>query len=159
MNDSRMPTGRHFLDLTGRGWDIRELTPDEARRVFPAELFFEDPPTVSLEFVSGEHCRYVAHAPAHWYDCSFTVLTDLLRRTVALPEAATNVPPGPRQFLDSAYRLWSVRECRCEGRIPGARGNSCLVFDTEGVTRRVWRYPEQWLRLSNADLERVSSGT
>ena len=163
MINSGMPVERHFRDYTGRGWEIRELTADEARRVFPGEIFFEDPPTVSLVFASAEQCRYVAHAPAHWYDCSFTTLTELLRRAVPRPaphaKAASDMPRGPRRFLDTTHRLWSVRECRCEGRIPGARGNSCLVFDSDGVTRRVWQYPEHWHQLTNAELEQVSSRT
>jgi hypothetical protein len=163
MSNSGRPIARHFLDPTGRGWAIRELTPGEVRRVFPGEIFFEDPPTVSLVFVSTEQRRYLAHAPAHWHDCSFTKLMELLRRAVPLPElqtqSAVDVPRGPRRFLDTAHRLWSVRECRCDGRIPGARGSSCLVFETDGVTRRVWQYPEHWQQLTNAELEHVSSGT
>lgn len=71
---------KHFVDLTGRTWEIRELTADEARAIFPNELFFEDPPTVSLAFASGALRLHVAHAPAHWYDLSFTGLSHLLRQ-------------------------------------------------------------------------------
>ena len=74
---------KHFVDLTGRSWEIRELSPGEAREIFPNELFFEDPPTVSLSFVSGEQHLFVAHAPAHWCDLSFTGLSHLLRQAAS----------------------------------------------------------------------------
>lgn len=76
-------TIRHFVDLTGRSWEIRELSPPEARQIFPNELFFEDPPTVALSFVSGNTRLYVPHAPAHWCDLSFTGLSQLLRQAVS----------------------------------------------------------------------------
>ena len=81
---------RQFLDLDGRSWTIRELSADEARVAFPNELFFEDPPTVSLVFTSGDQRRYLAHAPAHWYDMSFTGLTRLLCKS-ARPGAAAQL--------------------------------------------------------------------
>ena len=71
---------KHFVDLSGRAWEIRELSAGEAREIFPNELFFEDPPTVSLTFASGDQRLHVAHAPAHWYDLSFTGLSQLLRQ-------------------------------------------------------------------------------
>ena len=79
---------RHFVDLSGREWLISELSADEARRVFPGELFFEDPPTVSLVFSAEGHTRYVAHAPAHWHDLSFTGISSLLRQSKYLESAA-----------------------------------------------------------------------
>jgi hypothetical protein len=39
--------------------------------------------------------------------------------------------------------LWSVREVDA-ARVPGARGERCLLFETEGVIRRVWSYPDDW---------------
>lgn len=83
---------KHFVDLTGRSWEIRELSPPEARQIFPNELFFEDPPTVSLVFTSGEQRRYVAHAPVHWCDLSFTGLSHLLRQATS-----RGIMPGPRR--------------------------------------------------------------
>ena len=74
---------RHFVDLSGRSWEIRELPAAEARVIFPNEIFFEDPPTVSLVFISGEQRRYVAHAPGHWCDLSFTGLSQLLRKATS----------------------------------------------------------------------------
>ena len=32
---------KHFVDLSGRAWEIRELSAGEAREIFPNELFFE----------------------------------------------------------------------------------------------------------------------
>ena len=88
MTDDKLE--RHFVDLSGREWLITQLTAEEARQVFPGALFFEDPPTVSLMFSAEGHRRYVAHAPAHWYDLSLTGLATLLRRA-AYRERALDV--------------------------------------------------------------------
>lgn len=53
-----------------------------------------------------------------------------------------------------------ARELKCEGlrwlvrevdttHVPGARAPSCLIFESEGVVRRAWRYPDDWRRLSD----------
>ena len=68
---------RHFLDLSGRSWKITALEECEARRLFPGELFFEDPPTVSLLFLSDDERRAAAHGPAHWQTLSYTALSEL----------------------------------------------------------------------------------
>jgi hypothetical protein len=46
---------------------------------------------------------------------------------------------------------WRVFE-RDARRIPGSRGPRCLYFDGEGVVRRVWQYPPDWLQLPADDL-------
>ncbi len=38
---------------------------------------------------------------------------------------------------------WRVREVDAT-RIPGARGRRCLIFDSDGIVRRVWAYPDTW---------------
>jgi hypothetical protein len=55
-----------------------------------------------------------------------------------------------RQFLRDGVR-WSVREVDTS-RIPGARGDTCLIFECDGVVRRVWDYAEAWARLSDEAL-------
>src|SRR5256885_1661730 len=52
-----------------------------------------------------------------------------------------------RQFLRDGVR-WSVREVD-SSRIPGARRDTCLIFECDGVVRRVWDYAEAWTRLSD----------
>lgn len=52
---------------------------------------------------------------------------------------------------------WRVREVDATGT-PGARGTRCLVFDSEGVARRVWTYPTDWHDLDPAALLRLSWG-
>ncbi len=43
---------------------------------------------------------------------------------------------------------WFVREVDAR-RVPGARGERCLIYETEGVVRRVWTFPTDWPSLSD----------
>ena len=43
---------------------------------------------------------------------------------------------------------WHVREVDA-GSIPGSRSPRCLIFDSEGIVRRVWEYPDAWTELSD----------
>ena len=62
---------------------------------------------------------------------------------------------GARVVEDGAGTYWQVREV--SGRsVPGARGESCLVFESEFAIRRVWHYPAQWRELPAPDLIAVS---
>lgn len=36
--------------------------------------------------------------------------------------------------------------------IPGAMAPRCLVFDSQSICRRYWRYPDDWLVLPDATL-------
>jgi hypothetical protein len=38
---------------------------------------------------------------------------------------------------------WRIHEADAS-RVPGARRSRCLIFDSDGVVRRVWAYPEDW---------------
>ena len=60
-----------------------------------------------------------------------------------------------RTFSDAAGRPWTVHEVRAESAL-WARGPRCLVFASEAAIRRVWDYPEDWRRLSDAELEAQS---
>jgi hypothetical protein len=50
---------------------------------------------------------------------------------------------------------WTVSEVLAVD-LPGAPASACLVFDTNGLARRIWRYPANWADLSPRDLLRVS---
>jgi len=41
---------------------------------------------------------------------------------------------------------WHVHEASAT-HVPGARRDRCLIFDSEGVVRRVWAYPSDWMNL------------
>jgi hypothetical protein len=41
---------------------------------------------------------------------------------------------------------------RTSGELSPAAGRSSLVFDTDGIVRRLWRYPTSWDALSDTDL-------
>jgi hypothetical protein len=49
---------------------------------------------------------------------------------------------------------WRVREVDTT-HVPGARGPRCLIFEADGVVRRVWNYPASWAELSDSDLWRL----
>ncbi|MDF1501564.1 hypothetical protein [Roseisolibacter sp. H3M3-2] len=56
-----------------------------------------------------------------------------------------------RVFDERTGEEWRVSE-RDARHIPGARGTRCLVFDGEGIVRRVWRFPADWPTLPAATL-------
>ena len=52
-----------------------------------------------------------------------------------------------RVFDERTGEEWRVSE-RDARHIPGARGARCLVFDGEGIVRRVWHVPPDWPALA-----------
>ena len=60
-----------------------------------------------------------------------------------------------RRIVDELGMHWAVREV--DGRrVPGARGTTCLVFDSGICVRRVWDMPADWRSLTDAELVAVS---
>ena len=51
-----------------------------------------------------------------------------------------------RQLVDALGREWHVYERR-EGPGSPASERPSLVFDTEGIVRRLWEYPRGWREL------------
>ena len=63
---------------------------------------------------------------------------------------------APVTFIDPADgREWTAVEQSGE-RIPGARGPSCLCFQSHDIFRRVWRFPVNWRSLSDGELAALS---
>ena len=56
-----------------------------------------------------------------------------------------------RHLVDADGREWRIYE-RTAGDPSPEAGRSSLVFDTDGIVRRVWRYPATWLALPDAEL-------
>jgi hypothetical protein len=52
-----------------------------------------------------------------------------------------------RELMREEMR-WVIREVSTE-HVPGARAGRCLIFESEGVVRRVWTFPDDWRRLSD----------
>ncbi len=52
---------------------------------------------------------------------------------------------------------WQVHEVSA-GHVPGSRRDRCLIFDSEGVVRRLWEYPDDWRDLSDEDLWHLVDG-
>jgi hypothetical protein len=46
---------------------------------------------------------------------------------------------------------WTVREASTAS-IPGAKSHHCLIFDSEGVVRRLWAYPDDWAQLGDKEI-------
>jgi hypothetical protein len=46
---------------------------------------------------------------------------------------------------------WAVHEASA-ARTPGAQASRCLIFDSEGIVRRLWAFPEQWAQLSDQEI-------
>jgi hypothetical protein len=49
---------------------------------------------------------------------------------------------------------WIIREVDTE-MVPGAPGPRCLICESDVVVRRIWRYPDNWLSLSDDELLRL----
>jgi hypothetical protein len=56
-----------------------------------------------------------------------------------------------RHLVDAQGREWHVYE-RTAGDLSPIAGRCSLVFDTDGIVRRLWQYPRAWAALSDADL-------
>ena len=56
-----------------------------------------------------------------------------------------------RHLVDAQGREWHVYE-RTAGDLSPIAGRNSLVFDTDGIVRRLWRYPSSWAALSDTDL-------
>ena len=53
-----------------------------------------------------------------------------------------------RHLIDPEGREWRVYEWTAGDTSPVA-GRSSLIFDADGIVRRVWRYPDGWKGLSD----------
>jgi len=54
---------------------------------------------------------------------------------------------GARELWRDGTR-WIVREADTT-HVPGARGDHCLIFESDGVIRRAWTYPDDWRSFSD----------
>ena len=52
---------------------------------------------------------------------------------------------------------WTVHEASAS-RTPGAKAYRCLIFDSEGIVRRLWVFPERWDQLVDDDILRLLDG-
>jgi len=49
---------------------------------------------------------------------------------------------------------WTIREIGTD-TLPGASRPRCLICESDDVVRRIWRYPDNWLSLSDDELIRI----
>jgi hypothetical protein len=75
--------------------------------------------------------------------------------TVSPPLPLATVLGTAVEFTDADGESWRVTERDCRS-VPGARGARCLVFMSDFVFRRVWKYPATWRTLSAAALTELS---
>jgi hypothetical protein len=59
-----------------------------------------------------------------------------------------------RHLVDAEGREWRIYERPTGNPFPGD-GRTSLVFDTDGIVRRLWRYPASWCALPDAELLRL----
>ncbi|HXT18716.1 MAG TPA: hypothetical protein VN706_24035 [Gemmatimonadaceae bacterium] len=52
---------------------------------------------------------------------------------------------------------WEIREVD-SSRIPGARRDRCLIYECEGIVRRVWNFSDTWAELSDDALWSLLDG-
>jgi hypothetical protein len=50
-----------------------------------------------------------------------------------------------REILGDGVQ-WHVHEANAT-HVPGARRDRCLIFDSDGIVRRLWAYPSDWMDL------------
>ncbi|MDQ6888540.1 MAG: hypothetical protein M3068_14820 [Gemmatimonadota bacterium] len=60
-----------------------------------------------------------------------------------------------REFVDASGVGWRVHEMPA-GRVPGSRGDNCLILESDGACRRLWNYPSTWFDLPVSDLLRIA---
>ena len=65
--------------------------------------------------------------------------------------------PHARVVAHGADR-WAIREVDT-GALPGAPRPRCLICESDDVVRRIWRYPDDWLSLSDDELLRLCGGS
>jgi hypothetical protein len=56
-----------------------------------------------------------------------------------------------RHLVDTQGREWQVYERTASDFSPVA-GRRSLIFDTDGIVRRLWRYPTTWAAMSDEEL-------
>jgi hypothetical protein len=56
-----------------------------------------------------------------------------------------------RYLVDPQGREWRVYEWTA-GDVSPVAGQASLIFDTDGIVRRLWRYPAGWNGLSDEAL-------
>jgi hypothetical protein len=49
---------------------------------------------------------------------------------------------------------WAVYEASA-ARTPGAKAYRCLIFDSDGIVRRLWTFPEHWNQLADDEIIRL----
>jgi hypothetical protein len=62
-----------------------------------------------------------------------------------------NHHPSAQRVVEHGEQRWKVREVTTDA-VPGAAAPRCLICESESVVRRIWRYPADWLALSDDDL-------
>ena len=72
-----------------------------------------------------------------------------------VPRDRADPADAERVVKDASGTRWRVTEV--SGRfVPGARGEACLVFESDCAIRSVWQYPRRWRELPPLDLIQVS---
>lgn len=58
------------------------------------------------------------------------------------------------RVVEKGEERWTVREISTDA-VPGAAAPRCLICESDDVVRRIWRYPENWVDLTDDELMRI----
>jgi hypothetical protein len=75
-------------------------------------------------------------------------------RDVPIREKVETGHESHERVVERGARRWTVREVNAAA-VPGAAAPRCLICESDDVVRRIWRYPDNWLGLSDDDLLRI----
>ncbi|MEO8880667.1 MAG: hypothetical protein ABI446_09740 [Gemmatimonadaceae bacterium] len=53
-----------------------------------------------------------------------------------------------RIVRDESGTVWKITESHAHD-VPGAMALRCLIFDSQSICRRFWKYPENWRSLAD----------
>lgn len=56
-----------------------------------------------------------------------------------------------RAVRDGSGTVWQITESNSQD-VPGAKAPSCLIFDSQSICRRYWKYPPDWRVLTDDGL-------
>ena len=86
---------------------------------------------------------------------------DRRRESPVVPQLQPGAQASHNRYMkllvDAEGREWRVYE-RTTGELSPAGGRRSLVFDADGIVRRLWRYPASWCALPDAELLRLMDG-
>ncbi|MGH7662967.1 MAG: hypothetical protein ACRENI_01520 [Gemmatimonadaceae bacterium] len=157
---------REFTDSAGKAWKVWNVALDDISASTRAEDFLADCADGWLCFESDKEKRRLIDFPEDWNTLPDAELEQLCARAHGTPvrqssettaefarrqdemfEPADLASDEPRTFTTPDNRVWIVEECAAPpGSEASSDKNMILRFSSEGVTRELAQYPDDWRR-------------